>query len=165
MPGQNNQITFDALYEAPVQYSIPTKGITWNLAEVVREVLEDNDLCQRVRQVVVEGEHKDLNEELVLHTACHLLHRAKAAISGVNEQELEYWFNVTTPQTPPEVVVWERYEGGAGISEVFENALRTDPIEVYRELLASILCPINLAENSDWTSADELRSELAQSWC
>jgi len=165
LQGQNNQFVFDALYDAPVQYSIPTKGIAWKLAEVVRQVLQDNNLCQRVGNIVVEGHHKELNEELVLHTASHLLHRAIAAVSGVNEQELEYWFNLTTPDTPSEIVVWERYEGGAGISEVFENVLRNNPVKVYRELLASVLCPVDLAENPNWISADDLSSELTQRWC
>ncbi len=108
---------------------------------------------------------ENLNEGLVLHTASHLLHRAIAAISGVNEQELEYSYNEATPDNPPEVVVWERYEGGAGVSEVFENTLRTNPVAVYQELLGSILCPIDLAESSTWTSVEQLRAELAQRWC
>jgi ATP-dependent helicase YprA (DUF1998 family) len=156
---------FNALYDTPVQYGIPTKGITWNLARVVEQILQDNNLRQRVEQVVINGTHKELNEALILHTAAHLLHRAIAAISGVNEQELEYSFREATPDNPPQVVVWERYEGGAGISEVFENTLRSNPIEVYQELLASVLCPVNLAENPNRISAEQLRSELAQRWC
>ncbi|MEQ8998023.1 MAG: helicase-related protein [Coleofasciculus sp. B1-GNL1-01] len=157
--------SFDALYNTPVQYGIPTKGITWNLASVVEQILPDNNLRQQVEQVVIDGTHKELNEGLVLHTASHLLHRAIAAISGVNEQELEYSYNEATPDNPPEVVVWERYEGGAGVSEVFENTLRTNPVAVYQELLGSILCPIDLAESSTWTSVEQLRAELAQRWC
>jgi hypothetical protein len=163
--GDTNRFTFDALYDTPLQYGIPTKGITWNLAGVVEQILQDNNLRQQVEQVVVNGTSKELNEALILHTAAHLLHRAIAAISGINEQELEYAFRETTLDNPPEVVVWERYEGGAGISEVFENTLRTNPIEVYQELLASVLCPVNLAENPNWTSVEQLRSELAQRWC
>lgn len=156
---------FNALYNTPVQYCIPTKGITWNLVGVVEQILQTNNLRQQVEGVFVNGTHKELNEALILHTAAHLLHRAIAAISGVNEQELEYSYSEATSNTPPEVVVWEGYEGGAGISEVFENTLRTNPVEVYQELLASVLCPVNLAENPNWTSAEQLRSELAHCWC
>lgn len=163
--GDANCFTFNALYDTPVQYGIPTKGITWNLLRVVDRLLQDNYLRQQVEQVVVNGTHKELNEELILHTAAHLLHRAIAAISGVNEQELEYSFRVTTPNNPPEVVVWERYEGGAGIAEVFENTLRTNPVEIYQELLASVLCPVDLAEDPNWTSPEELRATLSQNWC
>jgi len=159
--GDANCFTFNALYDTPVQYGIPTKGIIWNLAEVVEPIRRDDNLRQQVEQVVVNGTHKELNEELVLHTAAHLLHRSIAAISGVNEQELEYWFDLNRK----EVVVWERYEGGAGISEVFENTLRTNPVEVYRELLASVLCPVDLAENPNWVSTEQLRCELGQRWC
>ncbi|MDZ8226805.1 hypothetical protein [Nostoc sp. ChiVER01] len=49
-------------------------------------------------------------------------------------------------------------------TEVFENTLRNNPQEVYEELLSSILCPIDLAENPNWASAEELRTTLAQNW-
>jgi hypothetical protein len=89
-----------------------------------------------------------------------MLQKAIASISGVNEEVLEYCFC----EDRSEVVVWERYEGGAGISEVFVEALRSNPIEVYRELLASVLCPVNLAERRDWSTTDELRNELLNNW-
>ncbi|MDB9314988.1 DEAD/DEAH box helicase [Spirulina sp. CS-785/01] len=151
---------FNALYDLPVEYGIPTKGIIWNLSEIVEQIMEDDELRHQVEEVRVNGTNKEFNHELILHTAAHLLHRAIASISGVNEQELEYWFDVTNR----EVVVWERYEGGAGISEVFVNTLRTQALEVYQELLASVLCPVNLAENPNWTSVTQLRTELAQHW-
>ncbi|WP_013322887.1 DEAD/DEAH box helicase [Gloeothece verrucosa] len=151
---------FNALYDIPVRYSIPTKGIVWSLTGIVEQLLQDNSLRQQVEQPVINGQHKNLNEELILHTAAHILHRAIASISGVNEQELEYWCDIPNH----EVIVWERYEGGAGISEVFENTLRTNAVEVYQELLASVLCPVDLAENPNWTSPEQLCSELAQRW-
>lgn len=160
LKGDANRFIFNAIYENPIQYGIPTKGITWNLSEIVDTILQNDNLRQQVECIVVEGKHKEFNEELILHTASHLLHRAIAAISGVNEQELEYWPDINSR----EVIVWERYEGGAGISEVFENRLRNNPQEVYEELLASVLCPVDLAENQNWTSAEELRTTLAQSW-
>jgi hypothetical protein len=158
--GDANRFRFDALYETPIQYGIPTKGIIWNLAEILNAILQNDNLRQQVERVVIEGHHKELNEDLVLHTASHLLHKAIAAISGVNEQELEYWPDINSR----EVIVWERYEGGAGISEVFENRLRNNPQEVYEELLSSVLCPVDLAENQNWRSAEELRAALAQNW-
>lgn len=160
LKGDANRFRFDALYDTPIQYGIPTKGIIWSLAEILNTILQDDNLRQRVERVVVEGQHKELNEDLVLHTASHLLHRAIADISGVNEQELEYWTDINHR----EVIVWERYEGGAGISEVFENRLRTNPEEVYEDLLSSVLCPVDLAENQNWTSAEELRAALTQNW-
>jgi len=96
----------------------------------------------------------------VLHTAAHMLQKAVASISGVGEQVLEYSYNLQKQ----EVIVWERYEGGVGISEVFENALRERPLEVYRELLASILCLIDLAERENWSSSEELQTELTNKW-
>jgi len=159
--GDTNRFNFHALYDLPVQYSIPTKGITWNLFQVCEGILRDYDLQHQVERIVINGMHKEFNEELVLHTASHLLHRAIAAISGVNEQELEYSFNLERK----EVAVWERYEGGAGVSEIFENTLRSHPVDVYQELLASVICPVDLAENPNWTSSEQLRFELAQRWC
>lgn len=151
---------FQARYDIPVRYSLSTKGLAWNLADIVECVLRDDNLRQQVEQIGIQGEHKTLNDRLVLHTAAHLLHKAIAAISGVNEQVLEYWYDLARR----EVVVWERYEGGAGISEIFVDALRTNPIQVYRELLASVLCPVDLAERRNWTSPEGLRTELAERW-
>jgi hypothetical protein len=103
---------------------------------------------------------KSLDGELVFHTAAHILHKAVAAISGVNEQVLEYSYDLDRR----EVVVWERYEGGSGISETFAEMVRTNPISVYEELLASVLCPVNLAESDDWSTVEELRAQLAARW-
>lgn len=154
------EYTFEARYRVPVRYSLSSKGIIWRLSSVMNRILKDDDLRQQVKSISIDGNAKKLNEDLILHTAAHLLHKAVASISGVNEQVLEYSYD----RTRQEVVLWERYEGGAGISEVFIDALRADPTGVYRELLASALCPVDLAERNDWTSADELRSRLTAEW-
>lgn len=151
---------FRALYENPVSYSLSTNGLAWNLADVIEEILQDSFLREQMGRILIEGNRKTLNEELVLHTAAHMLQKAVASISGVNEQVLEYSHNLQRR----EVVIWERYEGGVGISDVFENALRDRAIEVYRELLASMLCIIDLAERDDWTSPNDLQIELTDRW-
>ena len=151
---------FQALYDLPVRYSLSTNGIAWDLKEVVKDVLNDTDIRQKVEQVVINGNHKEFNEELILHTAAHMLHKTIASISGVNEQLLEYWYDISHQ----EVVIWERYEGGAGISEVFENVLRTSPVNVYQELLVSAVCLVDLAERKDWQSPEALEIELAERW-
>jgi hypothetical protein len=151
---------FQALYESPIRYSLTTNGIVWNLAGIVDALITDTTLQEQLEQILIDGRPKSLNEELVLHTAAHMLQKAVASISGVGEQVLEYSFNLQKQ----EVIVWERYEGGVGISEVFENALRERPLEVYRELLASILCLVDLAERDNWTSFEQLQTELANKW-
>lgn len=156
---QNTQFNFDALYEHPLRYTIPTKGISWNLHEVVVKILQDKSLAQRVQDIVVNNQRKSLNPDLILHSAAHILQRAIAAISGVNEQELEYWYSLEKN----EVVVWERFEGGAGICEIFENVIHTDPHRVYEELLASVLCPIDCSETHDRIDSD-LGTELSRVW-
>ena len=75
-----------------------------------------------------------------------MLQKVIASISGVNEETLEYCFR----EDIGEVVVWERYEGGSGISQVFVETLQEKPSEIYQELLASVLCPVNLAETTNW---------------
>jgi hypothetical protein len=157
--GNNSSYHFDAIYETPLQYGISTKGIWWNLSSVLQSVLNDENLLRALESVAVDNDRKVLNESLVLHTAAHMLHRAIASISGVNEQELEYSFNPNEQA----VVVWERFEGGAGLSEIFINALRTNPELVYKEFLSSIICPVNLSERSDWNIQD-YRSQLSQTW-
>lgn len=158
---QNIFRQFQALYadDTLPRYRLLTKGLSWDLSTVVESVLQDEHLPQEVAEVF-RRTGKTLDVELVLHTAAHMLAKAVAAISGVNEQMLEYWYDVNRR----EVAVWERYEGGAGITDIFINALRANPFEVYRELLASVLCPVNLSEQANWTDIDELRHNLAQAW-
>lgn len=151
---------FEARYDTPIRYNLPTKGVAWNLVDIIERVKNYPGLREIVEQVPIEGGPKRFDDVLILHTAAHLLHRAVSAISGVNEQMLEYWYDVGRQ----EVVVWERYEGGAGLVEVFIEALRSDPLDVYRELLASVLCPVNLAEGDDWSGPEDLRVRLASTW-
>ncbi|HEX9990989.1 MAG TPA: DEAD/DEAH box helicase [Chloroflexia bacterium] len=159
-------LTFRAQYvdsqgrTEPVRYGLATKGIAWNLNEVQQQLLDDRTLRDRVEGVMITNETKVFGSQIILHTAAHMLQKAVASISGVNEDVLQYAFN----EARGEVVVWERYEGGAGISEIFADALRANPIEIYKELLASVLCPIHLAEQTDWTTSEELKSQLATRW-
>lgn len=165
-PRNSQPWNFEALYVGadgkpePVRYGLQTKGIAWNLREVTERLLQDDRLKSQVEGVEIDGTRKTFNRTLILHTASHMLQKAIASISGVNEQVLEYCFREDTS----EVVVWERYEGGAGISEVFVEALRSNRVDVYRELLASVLCPVNLAERTDWLTPDDLSAELITNW-
>jgi hypothetical protein len=154
------QLDFEARYEIPLRYGLSTKGIIWSLRGVVERLLQDESLREQVGRILAQNSLKKLSKQLILHTAAHLLHRAIAALSGVNEQQLEYCVNLEKE----EVVVWERYEGGGGISEIFVDSLRTDAVEIYQALLSSVLCPVDLAERQDWASSDDLRTVLAEQW-
>lgn len=156
------RFSFEARYESPIRYQLSTKGITWDLAGIVDQLLDDEALRSQVEQEsVAPEERKTLDSDLVLHTAAHILQKAVAAISGVNEQVIEYDYD---PERR-EVAVWERQEGGVGISDTFVGTLLSNPLDVYKEMLASVLCPVNLAESPDWTSPEELHSQLFDRWC
>ncbi len=150
---------FEARYDRALRYEFPSKGLRWNLSSIVSLLLEDQELAAALQDANIE-ERKDLNADLVVHTAAHLLVRAMSAISGVNEELLEYVCEADVR----EAVVWERFEGGAGLTEVVVNALQSDPMRVYSEMLASVLCPIQLAETTPSTGFDALRAELSQRW-
>lgn len=165
-PRNSNPWNFEARYvnasgqPEPVRYGLQTRGIVWNLQNIVSNLLQNEDLRHRIEQVEIDGRHKEFNITLILHTAAHILQKGIASISGVNEETLEYCFR----EDIGEVVVWERYEGGSGISEVFVAAVRSNSLEVYREMLTSVLCPVNLAERTDWSTPEELRTELLTDW-
>lgn len=150
-------IEFQARYRQKVAYTLPTKGIRWNLKEIIDCVLQNNSLQQQIKALPIP---KTLDQNLVLHTAAHMLYKAIAAISGVNEEVLEYAID----QKDTSISVWERYEGGAGISEIVRETLRSNPKEFYRELLASAICPVNLAEQIRWNTSQELQTYLTQNW-
>lgn len=144
----------------PVRYGLPTTGIVWNLQAIVDNLLQNQQLENQIEAIEIDGESKEFNSRLILHTASHMLQKAIASISGVNEETLEYCFR----EDIGEVVVWERYEGGSGISQVFVEALRENPSEVHQEFLASVLCPVNLAERTDWSTPEELSNQLIETW-
>ncbi|WP_162179463.1 DEAD/DEAH box helicase [Thermogemmatispora carboxidivorans] len=160
VPQKRPPLSFLARYEIPLRYDLTTDGIRWQLQHLVTTLLADQQLQRELGQIKVQGQLKHLDSELILHTAAHMLYKTIATISGVNEQALEYWYDVQRC----EVVVWEGYEGGTGLSEVFAHALKTRPKEVYQALLACVLCPIHLAEDPQQPIEPGWREELGRSW-
>ncbi len=143
----------------PLAYSLRTRGVKWDLSNVVERLIDDENLNQQLRRF-----DKVLSDELILHTAAHMLHKAVVSLSGVNDIVIEYALLNPGQQA---VMIWERYEGGIGISEiirgVFQGADSSDPIiGFYRELLYSALCPVHLARNN--LTIDELFSHLSREW-
>lgn len=151
--------SFEARYDQALRYEFPSKGLRWDLSSIVSVLLQDQGLLAALQNTEIE-ERKELNADLVVHTAAHLLVRTMSAISGVNEELLEYVCDADAR----EAVVWERFEGGAGLTEVVVNALQSDPMRVYREMLATVLCPIYLAELPESADIAGLRAELSQKW-
>lgn len=158
-----NQRQFEAIYqdvngdEEPLNYSIQTSGIVWNLGEIVQRILVDRGLEQVLRD---NGKLLDVN--IILHTAGHMLYKAIAALSGVREQVLEYAILEPLDQ----VVIWERYEGGIGLSEIIRNIIREQPWQLYRELLYSVICPVHLAQEISGNNQDidSVQRVLAEQW-
>jgi hypothetical protein len=157
---------FQTRYETAVHYSFPTRGLRWNLGDTVQSILNDAELSMRfeneVRTTAQRNQIpvKEWNAELILHTAAHLLNKAISSLSGVNEQELEYFCDARNNA----VVVWERFEGGAGLTEVVRDSLRTDPSAFFEEILSSVLCPIYLAEVTPADGFDARRVALGEAW-
>ncbi len=149
------RLEFKARYDTPVSYRIPARGIRWDIRDIVPCVLQNEELQQQLADM-----NKPLTPELVLTTAVQMFYKAMASISGVNQDVLEYAIDTTAYFA----TVWERYDGGAGISEVIRESVRTDATVLYRELLASAVCPINLEETERWTSPEELQQRLADRW-
>lgn len=146
---------FRAEYQQPVAYRIPTRGIRWDLNEILPCLMTDGALQQRMVEL-----GKALTPELVLHTASHMLYKAISSISGVNQDVLEYAIDEGNGLA----MVWERYDGGAGISEIIRESVRNNPRDLYRELLAAAVCPIHLEEDRSWADQDELKRRLANQW-
>jgi superfamily II DNA or RNA helicase len=153
----SRSIPFQALYRTPVSYNLATKGIGWRLEPIVSQLLQDADLVRQLEEIQAD---KNLTPDLILHTAAHMLYKAIASISGVNQEELEYAINADENR----IIVWERYEGGAGISEIIRDTLHSEPEVMYKELLASVICPVNLAEENWWSDRSELIDYLVDEW-
>lgn len=159
----NNNVNareFHALYETPLGYGMPTKGITWGLASLINELLADRTLREQVESISIGGQPQQLTENMILETAGAMLAKAIAALAGVNADHVA----MATDPGRRELCVWENIEGGAGIAEVFVNSLRTSPVDVFRELLTSAVCAVNIAEARPNASLAELEQELRARW-
>jgi ATP-dependent helicase YprA (DUF1998 family) len=162
-PRNEDPMEFTALYRnrhgqsQPLKYSILTRGIVWELNNFVDSILHDESIQNALQEY-----GKSLNRELVLHTAAHMLYKAIASLSGVSQYVLEYAI------FPDEnrVIIWERYEGGVGLSEIVRDLIRENPLTVYQELLYSAACPVNLSNSVSQLvySNESLRQRLAEQW-
>ncbi|MCB9460162.1 MAG: DEAD/DEAH box helicase [Anaerolineaceae bacterium] len=129
------RIRFNAWLSPSLYFSIPTKGISWRVRAIANHVEES------------------------LHAAAHVLVKAMASVVGVREDQLAYSWQSESQ----EVVVWEKYEGGAGLCEIFADRLQRNPLEVYQEMVSVVACPIYLSEQKGhlWETDDELRNYLS----
>ncbi len=132
---------FEVRYLEPMVYTIDTQALGWQLDDLLNELSEGRAQPQQLRGVA-------------LATARELLHRAVASVVGVHREDLESAIGDNN------VSVWEVFEGGAGLIEVFQKALEADALQVYQELLRVVLCPVGLAEEAlrDGIDAQLLRT-------
>jgi hypothetical protein len=157
------QYHFNAIYQdmvgnpEPLRYTIQTRGIIWNLKSAVESLLKDSDLANFLKK-----QNKLFEPRNILHTAAHMLYKAIAYLSGVSEQVLEYAISLDEQK----VVVWERYEGGVGLSEIIRDTIREEPKNLYRELLYSVLCPVHYSQQvrSSVFEDRQLQRNLAEKW-
>ena len=162
-PRNEDPHEFTALFQnrhgqpQPLRYSILTRGIIWDLNNIVNSLLQDGNL-----QNMLQGYEKELSRELILHTAAHMLYKGIASLSGVSEYVLEY---AIFPEED-RVIIWERYEGGVGLSEIIRDLVRENPLVVYQELLYSAVCPVNLSNSVSQIvfSNELLRQQLSERW-
>jgi hypothetical protein len=142
-PSEGSELRFFAWLEPPFYFDFQTRGIRWRLGEILRDAPGLSDRA---------GE--------ALHAAAHVLLKAMAAVVGVREDQLMY--AVDEPNRA--VLVWERAEGGAGLSEVFAEILQEDPLAVYREMVATVACPVHLAEEEFAQSSSQPEPEALVRW-
>ena len=130
---------FEARYRTPLQYGINGKAVGWNVSEVCRRLSENNELRDRL-----ETEDAQTLYIRAIDTATSMLHRCVAAISGVRLDAFQSAFDLETGTA----WVWEVYEGGAGLTEIFAYTMRRDPLLIFEEMLRAALCPIGTAEEA-----------------
>jgi len=152
--------SFRALYDKPLGYGLSTTGILWNADRMVIELMSNATLKEQVESVSIGSVRQNFDETLILNTAGNMLIRAIVAIAGVNAGNL----GLKVHPEQRELCVWETIEGGTGISQVFMQILRTTPVEVYQEFLATALCSVNQAEQDPLLSRSALEAKLMRDW-
>ena len=132
----NSRIRIKARLKIPMGFSITTKGI---VLKIPREALK-KILDEEMRKFL---KHKNSNpEDVLFHTASHVLLILVSSISGVNPELLWYGWD----KERGIVAVWERYEGGTGICDIFRDVFIKNPSRILKELEKIVECPVHNAE-------------------
>ena len=112
----------------PLGFSLTTRGLTIDLTEFIQEITQDDNLRGRVSR------YKNLArtgmEELGYHTAAHFFLQLVADISGVDTTMLFYGID----DDASEVYVFERTEGGQGLTDLVFDELEIDPGNVLESM-------------------------------
>jgi len=124
IPTKNKLYQLEVRYEKPLSYTLISKGIIWKVDDELLDKLSSKE------------------RKILLHSGAHLLLKLVASLGGVHEQVLQYHFDVEKG----EIYVWERYEGGIGVVDTVFSKIKENPLEVYTDLVNSVLCPIHLAD-------------------
>lgn len=124
-PIKNSDFTFEVNYKTPLAYQVAfTHGVGLDLSNIA---------CQL---------GKSAND--IAPSAQALLKRTVMAVAGVHPDLLRTSFDGSS------VWVWEAVEGGGGITQLFIDALKKNPKEVYQALVEAAVCPVYLAESAFW---------------
>ena len=120
-PEHGDQVKFQAFLEPGLYYRMLSRGVRWRVPNLPQNGTE---------------------RKRWLDTAAVVLLKTMAAVVGVREDALRYEIDYANGT----VIVWEQFEGGAGLSEVFVETLQKDPEQIYREMVTTVACPVYLAE-------------------
>lgn len=105
--------------DPPLGFALDTRGLVLDLSSFIEGL--DDGLADRV------STFKDLDqlslEELAYHTAAHFLLQVTADIGGINTSMLFYGID----KAQQEVFVFERIEGGQGITDLVYDELEVNP--------------------------------------
>ncbi|WP_435362361.1 DEAD/DEAH box helicase [Haloarchaeobius sp. DFWS5] len=112
----------------PLGFSLTTRGLTIDISEFIQEITQNDSLRGRVSR------YKNLGrtsvEELGYHTAAHFFLQLVADISGVDTTMLFYGVD----EGAGEVYVFERTEGGQGLTDLVFDELEIDPGNVLESM-------------------------------
>lgn len=129
---------FEARYRLPLQYKVEGRAVGWQVGDLCRKLAANPEL-----QLRFDEDAGELYEH-ALDTATSVLHRALAGVSGVRLDSFQTAFDPETGYA----WVWEVYEGGAGLTEIFAHTIRRDPLVIFEEMVGTVLCPIGLSEEA-----------------
>jgi len=114
--------------ETPLGFSLTTRGVTIDISEFIGEISQNDNLRGRVSRYKSLG--RTSIEELGYHTAAHFFLQLVADISGVDTTMLFYGID----EDAGEVYVFERTEGGQGLTDLVYDELEIDPGNVLESM-------------------------------
>jgi len=137
--------------QTPIGFSLDTRGVVWELEPLIDAVIEDAEYRKLVEEYKSLGRTGLDEREVAVHTAAHYLLLIISDVSGASPNDLLYGYTSGSGDEAAQVSVFERTEGGQGVTDLLFETLEDNPSKVL-EALVRVGYNVQLENQRLWRS-------------